>query len=161
MGLKHLNALGLPEHRANTALMYLQMEEHLEAINLPLRVRKGHLELRFDKHTPQLLVAANGQKPEVVASVDTRQRGNRIVVWPCTIEENRLLWDHIQELLAKQNAYLALTYEVTPTGKRRVNLQLASEFSRTLRHTLWYTDRKEPAKKLTSFTPPKDYWEKV
>lgn len=141
---------GLTQSQKDMMLMGLQLDDQFEALNTPLRVRKGALRITFEDHYPRLWVKTINSEPECVAYMNTRTK-QMIPIRPK--DENNLgLCDHLFASMDKLECLIALSYDIEPkTQRKRLRLQLRSIHSRTRSHTLHWVYRGEKSPWLDSF----------
>jgi len=157
---RHLRAGTRPAHLTpkqevveDKLIMILQLQEQFEAINIPLKARRASMMLVYDDHYPKVFIKTANSEPEVIAIMDTRNK--RVSMVKPANEDNRICADHIIERLKKLDCSLLMSYDVDPkTQRKRVKLQLGSQFARTVRHTLWWCWKGETSPWLEGFTVP-------
>lgn len=146
--------LGLDRNKTDRLYMFLELDEQFEAINLPMRVRKAQIQMRYKKHTPEIWVRTHTSEPERVMSMNTRRKF--IETYRPKFDENRLFVEHLVERLMALNCYLAMSYDVEPkTQRKRVRLLVRSSYSVTVSHTLHWIYRGEESPWLGEFLPDK------
>lgn len=145
--------LGHNQMAQDKLYMLLGLEEQFQAINTPLTTRKGGLQLRYVDHWPELFIKTPNAPEECVARMDTRT--HRMSVIRPKNQDNLLLCNHIFASLDNVDCMLFLSYDVCPKSQRkRVKLMLASKYSSTVRHTLWWVWKRETSPWLEKFEVP-------
>lgn len=131
-------------------LMGLQLDEQFEAVNLPMRVRKGAMRLTFTDHHPRLWVKTANSEPECVAMMNTRTK--QMIPLRPKDPNNLAMCDHLFQLMDKLECIIALSYDIDPkTQRKRVRLQIRSVHSRTSSHTLYWVFKREESPWLDQF----------
>lgn len=144
---------GMSEKNEDRMLMFLQVQDQFDAINLPLRVRKAAYRLEYTTHFPTLYLKSANSEPEAVAMMNTQAK--RVGRLPVKSEELQIINQDVIDRLNKIDCELLLSYDVDPkTQRKRVKLQLASRNARTVRHTLWWLWKGEVSPWLDEFVVP-------
>lgn len=135
-----MNRLGLSPVNADKAVMVLSEDDLLDAVNVPLRARRGRLLLDYATMPyPVLMIGCPGIDPEPLCRLHTRGS----VPWTETLvprdETLRALSAHIAERTAKIPAALVLAHAKDKQGRKFVRLQLKHDDSRYVALTLYGT----------------------
>lgn len=157
---RHLRAGRRPAHLTakeevveDKLIMILQLKEQFEAINIPLQARRASLMLVYDDHFPKVFIKTANSEPEVIAMMNTRTK--KVGMVKPKNEDNRICAEHIIDKLKALDCTLLLSYDIDPKSQRkRVKLQLGSQFARTVRHTLWWCWKGESSPWLEGFNAP-------
>ncbi len=129
-----LPRLGLAPRAADRLTMELLEEQLLDAINIPLRARRGQFRIDYTGHSPLLLVRAAGCEPELLCTMDTRSQ-YMVTRVPTSPDLARMMAD-TKWRLDGLNASIALAHDKDRQMRRRVRLQLTSRDSRHIALTL-------------------------
>jgi len=119
---------------ADKLTLALLQPELFEAMNIPLRARRGQLRLVYQGHTPELWVRTPNAEPACIARLDTR---TRLVRAQRPADQDLLLMcSDIERRLMELDAALTLTYHPDGQGRKRVKLQLRHNHCRQIVMTL-------------------------
>lgn len=119
---------------ADKLTLALLQPELFEAINIPLRARRGQLRLVYQGHTPELWVRTPHAEPACIARLDTR---TRLVRAQRPADDALLLMcADIERRLMDLDAALTLTYQPDGQNRKRVKLQLRHNRCRQIVMTL-------------------------
>lgn len=132
-----MNRLGLSPVNADKAVMVLSEDDLLDAVNIPLRARRGRLLLDYATMPyPVLMIGCPGIAPEPLCRLHTRGS----VPWTETLvprdETLRALSAYIAERTEKIPAALVLAHAKDKQGRKFVRLQLKHDDSRYVALTL-------------------------
>ena len=136
--------------QADRLLMAIQTDDIIEALNIPLRARRGTFGLDYTGHTPKLYAVCVGCEPEHIASVDTRRR---CAVWARPKQEPlALMVEDIRRRLAKLSAGLHLIVQRDAQQRRVAKLQVTSSDSRHIAIWLAHVPRHQRKGSIGPFT---------
>lgn len=129
--------LGLSPVNADKVVMALSTGDMLDAVNIPLRARRGRLRLDYATLPyPVLMISCPGIDPEPLCRLHTRGT----VPWTETLiprnEALRRMVADIAERTAKIGAALVLAHAKDRQGRKYVRLQLTHADSRYVALTL-------------------------
>lgn len=127
--------------QADRLLMALSTYDLIEAVNVPLRVRRGFFAIDYMGHTPTLYVICAGCEPERLAFIDTRRR---CTVWDSPKQQALgLMVDDVFRRLESMGASLAFIVQTERGTQRSVaKLQITSADSRNIAMWLAKVPRK-------------------
>ena len=119
--------------RADRLVMAIKTDDLIEAINIPLRARRGTFGVDYSGHTPELYAITAGGPMERIAFVDTRRR---CAVWERIEHEPlRLMVEDIHRRLGKLGAELVFIVQQDKQGRYTAKLQIKANDSRHI--VLW------------------------
>lgn len=126
-------AIGQPM-KADRLLMALVTDDVMDAINIPLRARRGTFAIDYSDHIPLLYVYAKGIPPQVWMACNTRARQTNVhkMISP----DLGLMVNDMVERLARLNAKLCFSPCRDKQNRRMVKLQVISADSRNIAITL-------------------------
>lgn len=126
-------AMGQPV-KADRLLMALVTDDVMDAINIPLRTRRGAFAIDYAGHIPMLYVYAKGFEPQIWMACNTRLRQTN--VHRMADPGLELMVVDIVSRLAKLNAKLCFSPCRDKQNRRMVKLQVISGDSRNIAITL-------------------------
>lgn len=126
--------MGFAPILADKLTLALLQPELFEAINIPLRARRGQLRIVYQDHFPQLLVRAAHADPECIARLDIRTR--RVMVGRPASQDLLLMCADIDRRLGELDAGMTLTYHPDQQRRKRVKLQIRHNRCRQIVMTL-------------------------
>lgn len=126
--------------RADRLVMAIKTDDLIEAINIPLRARRGTFGVNYEGHTPELWAITGDGQPKRIAFVDTRRR---CAAWGRIEHEPlRLMVEDIHRRLEKLGAELVFIVQQDKQGRRTAKLQIKAKDSRHIVIRLAHVPRK-------------------
>lgn len=140
--------LGLSPINADKMLMAVATDEMLDAINIPLRTRKGRFVLDYvGQPFPVLLQCAPGISAEPICRIHTRGPAPRTEMLVPRDSQLQLIVTDMAERLAKVPASLVIAHSKDRQGRKYARLQVIHGESRYVALTLhgtWKGFKSEP-----------------